>query len=453
MSVPKPGDRIGCLTCTESLLKRREFIRTWALSLFGISLSRYLQAKSVFAEAGIDVEANATAKSCILVWLDGGPSHVDMWDPKAGSSFKPISTNVPGIQVSSLLPRMARRMDKVSIIRSMHTEENNHGQGTYYALTGHRPTAAMQFPSFGTIVTRERGPRNHVPAHVAVPGYKEGNKGNYMKGAFLDARYDPMVVGTDPNSEGFQVQDLSLPKAISPKRLEDRRSLLALMDETYRRKMEMAEAFKMDSFTEQAVNMVLSPEVREAFDLSKESEKTRDAYGRTGFGQSLLLSRRLVEAGSRFVTAAGHDLNGWDTHADNDKKHRDNLVPGLERSLPVLLDDLEARGLLESTLVLVMGEFGRTPRFNSKGGRDHWPHCWSMILGGGGVEGGKVVGASDERGAFVAERMVSMGDVHATVYKAFGIDWTKEYMSPIGRPIKIANSIDDTTGQPVHELI
>ena len=202
------------------------------------------------------------------------------------------------------------------------------------------------------------------------------------------------------------------------------------MDETYRRKMEMAEAFKMDSFTEQAVNMVLSPEVREAFDLSKESEKTRDAYGRTGFGQSLLLSRRLVEAGSRFVTAAGHDLNGWDTHAGNDKKHRDNLVPGLERSLPVLLDDLEARGLLESTLVLVMGEFGRTPRFNSKGGRDHWPHCWSMILGGGGVEGGKVVGASDERGAFVAERMVSMGDVHATVYKAFGIDWTKEYMSP-----------------------
>ena len=453
MSTLVPGSKIGCLTCTAGLLKRRQFIRAGALSLVGISLSQYLRAKSFLAEAGVDVDRKASAKSCVLVWLDGGPSHVDMWDPKPQSSFKPISTNVPGIQISNLLPRMATRMDKVSIIRSMHTEENNHGQGTYYAITGHKPTAAMKFPSFGSIITKERGPRNKVPAHVAVPGYTEGAKGEYLKSAFLDARYDPMVVGADPNSEDFEVHDLSLPKSLSPQRLEDRRSILELIDQTYRQKLEMSESFKMDSFTEQALNMILAPQVRNAFDLSKESEKTRDAYGRTGFGQSLLLSRRLVESGSRFVTAAGHSLNGWDTHAENDKKHRDVLVPVLDHALPVFLDDLEERGLLKSTIVIVMGEFGRTPHFNSKGGRDHWPQCWSLILGGGGIEGGKIVGSSDERGAFVAERMVSMGDVHATIYKAFGIDWTKEYMSPIGRPIKIANSIDDTTGHPVSELI
>ncbi len=453
MSLPIPGTKAGCLTCTGSLLGRRHFIRTGALSLLGMSLSQYLRAESLLAEAGVDVSKKATANSCILVWLEGGPSHIDMWDPKPQSSFKPISTNVPGIQVSNLLPRMAKQMDKVSIIRSMRTEENNHGQGTYYAFTGHRPTAAMTFPSLGSIINKEMGPRNQVPPYVLVPGFKEGPREEYLKSAFLGAQYDPMALMSDPNAEDFKVQDLSLPKTLTPERLDDRRSLMALLDRSYRQRMEIAERFKMDSFAEKALGMVTSLEVRNAFDLSQESEKIRDAYGRTGFGQSLLLARRLVESGSRFVTAAGHDLNGWDAHAENDIKHEKKLVPGLDHALPVLLDDLQERGLLESTIVIAMGEFGRTPRFNSKGGRDHWPHCWSLVLGGGGIRGGLVVGASDERGAHVAERMVTMGDLYATIYKALGIDWTKEYMSPIGRPIKIANSIDDTTGQPVTELI
>jgi uncharacterized protein (DUF1501 family) len=200
--------------------------------------------------------------------------------------------------------------------------------------------------------------------------------------------------------------------------------------------------------------MILSPAVRDAFDLSKEPEKLKDAYGRHGFGQSVLLARRLVEAGSRFVTAAGYRFNAWDTHGDNDRRHRDDLVPVLDQVLATLLEDLQQRGLLETTCVLAMGEFGRTPHHNPDAGRDHWSHCWSMALGGGGIRGGQVIGASDERGAYLAAgRRVTIGDLFATVYKAFGIDWHKEYMHPIGRPVKIANSEADHTGEPITELI
>jgi len=445
--------QIGCLTDAEAILSRRHFLKVGSLSLLGMSLSQYLRDKEVLAAAGVSVDKNAKAQSCVLVWLEGGPSHVDTWDPKPNSSFKPISTNVPGVQISELLPRMARQMEKLALIRSVHTEENNHAQGTYYALTGHRPTAAMQFPSLGSIITKEMGPRNQVPPHILVPGWKaRGAYEQYLKGAFLGAAYDPMVL-SDPSQEGFQIEDLSLPKTLSRERLEERSSFLKVVDQTFRQKSELAEYVSMDRFSEQALKMVLTPQVRDAFDLSRESEKTKDAYGRNSFGQSLLLARRLVEAGSRFVTAAGHQLNSWDTHADNDKNHKEKLTPMLDETLPTFLEDLKQRGLLESTVVIAMGEFGRSPHLNSKSGRDHWPHCWSLVLGGGGIQGGRIVGASDERGAYVADRMISMGDVYATIYKAFGIDWHKEYMSPIGRPVKIANAISDRTGEPIKELI
>ena len=444
--------RAGCLRITPNLMRRRAFLRVGSLSLLGVHLSQCLKARHLMAASGRSSGLKASARSCILIWLEGGPSQVDTWDPKPNSSFKPISTNVDGIQISELLPRVARHMDKLSVIRSMQTEENNHGQATYYAITGHRPTAAMQFPSLGSIVTKETALEVKIPPHVLVPGWGGGGSQRYWKSAFLGAEYDPMVV-SDPNKEDFQVPDLRLPKSLTVERLEDRRSFLQLVDGVYRRQAELAEYGHMDSFSRQALEMILAPEVRAAFDLSQESEKSRDAYGRTSFGQSLLLARRLVEAGSRFVTAAGHDLNGWDTHSDNDERHGKKLVPVLDRTLSTLLEDLEQRGLLESTLVIVTGEFGRTAHHNSKLGRDHWPHCWSLALAGGGIQGGQVVGASDERGAFVAERRVTMGDLYATIYKALGIDWHKEYMTPIGRPVKIANSIDDETGQPLSELI
>ena len=445
--------KAGCLTVTADLLQRRHFLKVGSLSLLGISLPQYLEFSSAMAASGEHPDKKAKAQSCIMVWLEGGPSQVDTWDPKTNSNFKPISTKVPGIEVSELLPQVSKYVDELALIRSVHTEENNHAQGTYYAMTGHRPTAAMQFPSLGTIVTKELGSRNNVPANVLVPEtWKTNAYGEYLKGAFLDPAYNPMVV-PDPSKEDFQVSDLALPKTLSIERLQDRRSMLSLVDRLYRSKIERAEHEAMDKFTEQALRMILTPEARQAFDLSKESEKTKDAYGRGSFGQSLLLARRLVEAGSRFVTAAGHELNGWDTHSDNDKRHKEKMVPGLDQSLPVLLGDLKQRGLLETTVVIVMGEFGRSPHHNSKAGRDHWPHCWSLAIGGGGIRGGQVVGASDQRGAYVADRMISMGDLYATIYKTLGIDWHKEYMSPIGRPVKIANALDDETGQPIKELI
>jgi uncharacterized protein (DUF1501 family) len=257
----------------------------------------------------------------------------------------------------------------------------------------------------------------------------------------------------DPSKPDFAVTDLSLPKTVSEASVESRSAFLKAVDRRYRALNEKAEHADLDAYTAQAWKMILTPAVRDAFDLSKESDKTKEQYGKDSIGSSLLLARRLVEAGSRFVTAAGYHSTSWDTHSDNDRGHRDRLAPPLDRSLSALIDDLEARGLLETTLVVAMGEFGRTPFINPNLGRDHWPNCWSLALAGGGIKRGIVVGASDERGANVTDRVVAMGDLFATIYKLLGIDWRKEYMSPIGRPVKIANSLDDQTGEPVAELL
>ena len=435
-----------------------------SLSLLGVSLSQYLELASVAATHGAAAgNKKATAQACILLWLEGGCSHIDSWDPKPNSGFKPISTNVPGIQISSLFPRIARHMDKLAIIRSMHTEENNHPQGTHYAMTGHRPNPATKFPSLGSIITKELGPRNKVPPYVLIPKPWELDfdvtYADSFHAAFLGAENNPLVL-SDPSQGDFQVPDLSLPKSLSAGAIEDRRSFLSIVDRRYRQKESHAELARMDTFMQQALSMILSPAVRKAFDLSEESEKTKDRYGRTRVGQSVLLARRLVESGCRFVTAAGYKHGEWDTHGrtdpgsrSNDDMLRDVLTPTLDQTLSALLEDLDQRGLLESTVVIVTGEFGRTPYINAAQGRDHWPACWSLLLGGGGIQGGQIVGSSDDRGAQVAERMVTMGDLFATIYKALGIDWTKTYMSPIRRPIYIANSIGDKPGEPIDELI
>ena len=446
-------EKHACLRCATRSVGRRHFLRLGSLSLLGLNLSHYLRVQSALAAAGSNPAQAAKARACILLWLEGGPSHIDTWDPKAHSSFKPIATNVDGIQVSELLPRVAQHMDKLSIIRSMHTEEIDHPEGHHYALTGHRPNLAMQFPSLGSIIAKEMGPRNGLPPYVVCPQWPIHREyEDFFKAAFIGPAYDPMFV-PDPSKGGFEVPDLILPKSVSLERIEKRRSLLDIVEHQYRRKLEMAELAAMDPFTQQALNMIMSPNVRKAFDLAEEPDKIKEAYGRHGFGQSVLLARRLVEAGCRFVTASGYQYSQWDTHGENDKNLREELVPKLDQALSTLLEDLQQRGLLESTVVIAMGEFGRTPHVNPANGRDHWPHCWSMVLGGGGVRGGQVIGASDERGAQVVSRQVTIGDLFATVYKTFGIDWTKTYMTPIGRPVKIANSIDDKTGGPIDELV
>ena len=427
---------------------RRSFLRVGSLGLLGVGLEGYLHARRLAAEAGKDPEESATASSCVMIWLHGGPSQMDTWDPKPISAFQAIPTSVPGIQISELLPTVAQRMEQVSLVRSVQTEETNHQRADYYGLTGHRPTPAMTFPGLGAIVTKEKGARSRLPPHIVVPGGTDHQQ--HQRGAFLGTSFDPLVV-SDPNAKDFAVSDLSLPPQLTREHLDDRRTFLNVVEAQFRRKVKLAEYANMDELTRRAMSMLLAPEVKNAFDLAKESDATRDAYRRTSFGQSLLLSRRLVEAGARFITVSGHDLSDWDSHADNDKRQKKQST-GLDQPLATFIEDLGQRGLLDSTLVIVMGEFGRTPHYNTKLGRDHWPHCWSLAMAGGGVQGGRVVGASDERGAYVAEKRVTIGDLFATVYKAFGIDWHTEYMSPVGRPIKIANSIDDETGEPIAEL-
>lgn len=429
---------------------RRAVLRVGSLGLLGVRLADFLRARAAMAAAN-DPPPRAPAEAVILVWLEGGPSQVDTWDPKPSSGFRSIATRTPGLAISELLPRTAAHLDRLSLIRSMRTEENEHGRAAHYALTGHRPTPVMRFPGIGAMVTHEVPPRAGMPAHVLVPGYKGAGYEPLHKAAFLPAVCNPLVLA-DPNLEPFDVPDLVLPKTWTVERLEHRRSMLQIVDRQFRQQVERAENADYDRFAEQALTLLTSTRVREALDLSRETSQTRDAYGRTSFGQSLLLARRLVEAGSRFVTAAGHNLNGWDTHTNNDVRTKE-VATGLDASLPVLLDDLRERGLLDSTIVLVMGEFGRTAQRNNKLGRDHWPHCWSLALGGGGLRGGQVVGQSDEQGAYVAQRPVAIGDLYATLYKQFGIDWTREYMTPIGRPIKIANAWNDVTGEPLVELV
>ncbi len=437
----------GCPTCGSADWGRREFLRIGGLPFLGIGLSQFLRAAERAAAAGEDPPKKAS--SVILIWLSGGPPHMDTWDPKPNSNFKAISTNVAGIQISEVLPRIARQMDQLSLIRSMHSVENDHPQGTYYGMTGHSPSPGFRFPSFGSIVSRELGGRNNLPPYVVTPPLSYSH--SYMSGN-MGAQYDPMIV-PDPSQDDFEIPDLTLPKSLSPEVIEDRRRFLQVVDREYRKQEDFARFRSMDAYQKQALEMILAPEVRKAFDLSQEPEKVREAYGRTRFGQALLLARRLVEAGCRFVTAEGYDHSEWDTHFDNDKILSQKLAPRLDQALPTLLTELQERGLLDSTVVLVMGEFGRTPDINPKAGRDHWCHCWSLALGGGGIKGGQVVGASDERGAYVADRQVTIGDLFATVYKALGIDWSKAYTGRDGRPLYIANSTGDRPGHPVDELL
>jgi hypothetical protein len=431
-------------------ISRRGFLRVGSLAPLCIGLAPFLRSS-----LALGAPPQGKAQACILLWLEGGPSQMDTWDPKGNSTLKRIATKVPGLQISELFPRVARQMDKLSVIRSMHTEENNHPQGTYNTLTGHRPNAAMKFPSVGSIICKETGRRNELPQYALVPQPQEVDFFSYAdayNAAFLGADYNPMIV-PDPSQEGFHIPDLRLPKTVTADTIEHRQAFLKVVDQQFREKEQLAEFATADALSRQALGMLLSPKVERAFDLSREPDKVRNAYGRDRVGQSVLLARRLVESGCRFVSASGYRHGQWDTHGKNEETLRKDLAPLLDRTLSVLLADLEERGLLQTTVVLVMGEFGRTPTINPQLGRDHWPDCWSLLVGGGGIAGGHVVGASDKNAAYVADRMVSMGDLYATIYKAFGIDWTKTYMTPIGRPIYIANALGDKQGEPIKELV
>ena len=436
---------------------RRELLRVGGLSALGITLCDWLRT----AEA-----ANGKAKSVILIFNAGAPSHIDLWDmkPEAPAEvrgiFKPIKTNVPCIEISELMPSLARHADKYAIVRTVNHGHNQHNSGMYWSIVG-RPyrvdstlinPSRNDYPSFGTLVgwlAQQNGYDRALPPYVITPAPHCDSTvyitpGQY--GGFLGNRYDPFVLNSDPAAPGFKVPNIEPVEGLTIERLHKRQSLLQQLDSGLRAQ-ENGQMRDLDAAQQKAFSLVTSSEVRKAFDLSSEPAKVRDRYGRNTWGQSHLLSRRLVEAGARFVTTVNGQSIVWDTHKDNFNGLKNRLVPRMEQAFSALLEDLSQRGLLESTLVVWMGDFGRTPKINADAGRDHWPPCYSVVLAGGGVRGGQVIGQSDAIGAYPVARPVSPADIHASVFAALGYDpHATTYMSPESRPLPLSE------GQPIQEL-
>ena len=414
-------------------ISRRNFLRIGALTPVGLSLANLLSLEQ--ARAGTP---NALrAKSVILVFLGGGISHHDTFDPKPDAveeirgKYKSVGTNVAGLHVSELLPKMAQTMDRVCLIRSGTHENDHHETATNWVLSGRFGSPFGDYPAMGAVVAHETGFSGLVPPYVAVPK-NPSFTWELGKSAWLGGRSESFKCG-DPNAAEFKVRDLSQSQAVTPQMIERRQTLLGAIDKLATHIQGNDQIATYGEFERKAAEMVLSPRAQAAFDISREDAKIRDAYGRTELGQSCLMARRLVEGGVRFVTV---NNGGWDHH----KKIFDGLekkVPDFDRAFSALIQDLDQRGLLDETLVVAMGEFGRTPKVNKDAGRDHWGRAGSILFAGAGVRGGKVIGATDKNGAFVIERPVRPADVCWTIYESLGIDPRKDLHTPEGRPVSI----------------
>lgn len=385
--------------------------------------------------------------NCILVWLDGGPSHYETFDPKPGApsdirgSFQDIATAVPGIRFSEAVPELAKVADKVTVIRSVCHKDPNHGGGNHYLMTGSPtpvPVACGAFvtfhPSFGSVVSWQRGQRQGLPPYVSMPSVTRSGGPN-----FLGGKHSAFVIDGQPNSADFKVRDVVLPAEISEGRAAHRRELRAALDTMARHADRLAEdpAVNFDQYLQQGVDLVLSSQAQAAFDLSREDKKVRDEYGRNDFGQRLLMARRLVEVGVSWVTV---NSGGWDHHTKLFEAYKGDSVRNMDRGVAALIRDLDQRGLLDSTLVVLLGEFGRTPKVNKDAGRDHWPHAMSILMAGGGCPRGAVVGATDAKGYAASEAVYRPEDFAASLYWKMGIDPNQVLHTNTGRPVQLVNN-------------
>jgi hypothetical protein len=409
---------------------RREFLRIGSIG--GLGLGDYL---SLRAQTPTGEE-----KACIMIVLDGGPPQHETFDMKPDApsdirgTFNPIATNVPGIQICEHLPRTARQMDKFAILRSVNGRTAIHFNGVYFLMTGYLPIQSMEFPSVGAVAAKELGPRKGMPPYVL-----NAMLDHAMGPGFLGSAHAPFWVRSDPSSPEFRVDDLELPVDTDWKEIADRRWLMNQIDKSFRERDTKGRFEARDRFYQEAESIMRSPQVKKAFDIWAEPEALRDRYGRTPLGQGCLLARRLVEGGARFVTINSSRAI-WDTHADNFKRCEKQLLPEFDAAFSTLMEDLHGRGLLSSTLVVVSGEFGRTPKINASGGRDHWPRVFSVLMAGAGVKGGQVYGSSDATGSDPKDHPVSVEDLTATIYDRLGINPAKEYHSPSGRPVRLSNN-------------
>jgi uncharacterized protein (DUF1501 family) len=443
-------------------LTRRDFLHAGSLSLLGLSLPQLLALKAAGA-----VKEEARDKSCIFLFLVGGPSQLDTFDPKPEAPaevrgpYRPISTSVPGIQLSEIFPRTARLADRFSLIRSLHhTAAGVHDTGHQMMQTGRLFLNGLEQPHAGCVYGYLKGPRNELPPHVLIPvpiGNTGGNMPHGQNAGFLGKKHDPFILNADPAAADFKVPDLLPPEHIGAVRLQRRQKLREAVDRSVEQLERNPDARLLDENFQQAFKIVSSAAAREAFDISREEEKTRERYGLNKFGQGCLLARRLIERGVRFVTVNMFETVfneiTWDIHGSAPfspiECYRDLVGPMFDNAFSSLLDDLTERGMLEDTVVVAMGEFGRTPKINPAGGRDHWPQCWSVLMAGGGLKGGQVVGASDEIGAYPKDRPTSPAEVVATVYAALGLDLEHELRGPQNRPIPLV----DYGVKPIQELL
>ena len=441
-------------------LTRRDFLHAGSLSYLGLSLP------SLFGLKALGAVNPQRDMNVIMLFLVGGPSQLDTWDMKPNAPaeirgpYKPIKTNVPGIQVSEVFPKMARHADKYAIVRTLyHTAAAVHDTGHQMMQTGRLFQGGIEYPHIGCVLGKLRGPKGDVPPHVLLPrpiGNTGGNMPHGQTAGFLGKLYDPFVLNADPSEPNFQVPDMLPPEYLPAVRVDRRRAWRGLIDKSVQQFESNPDARLLDSTFHQAYTLMSSAKAREAFDLQKEPEDSRSRYGQNRFGQSCLLARRLIEAGVRFVTVnmfeTVFDEITWDIHGSSPFSpigcYRDLVGPMFDAAFTQLLADLHQRGLLDNTLVVATGEFGRTPKVNPAGGRDHWPQCWSMLFAGGGVKGGQIVGESDEIAGAPKTRPVSPAEVAATIYQALGISLETELPGASGRPIRLV----DHGVNPIHEL-
>jgi hypothetical protein len=432
------------IDCTGA--SRRDFLRIGGLAALGLTLPVALRARGANA-----TPLAKTPPSCILIWLEGGPSHIDTFDPKPDApaevrgEFGTVATCLPGVRFSDPLSNLAKVADKFSVIRGHDPRNGTHGVADHLMMSGHKFNPSLAYPCYGAVVAKERGYVNGLMPFVQL-GRNIDRRSNGGIAGILGDQFNAFEVNDDPNSPAFRVRDLSVATKADRDRLQRRFAMLNELDK-YQKAVEtdIPAVQARDVFYEKAHNLITSPAAKAAFDLGREPDKVRESYGRNGVGQSCLLARRLVEAGVQFVTVT---TGGWDTHTNNFKSLKDRLLPPMDQGYAALLRDLSDRGMLDNTLVVWMGDFGRTPKINPSAGRDHWSSAGVVCMGGGGIKTGQVVGATSALGEYVTDSPVAPHDVAATIYHALGIPLHTWYKTPDGRPVELCPE-----GKPVQQLI
>ena len=433
----RPSAVQGCASFRSAGFGRREFLQVGSLSGLGLSLGGLFRMQAAQADAKAFSHFEGTAKSVIHIWLPGGWAQQETFDPKPLSPAEyrgelgVIDTKLPGVKFSEKLAKSAGIADKITVVRSMTHGEAAHERGTHNMFTGYRPSPALQYPSFGSVISHEFGPRDNLPPYVCIP-----NQPNEFAGSgYLSSAYSGFSLGADPADGRFKVRDLNLPEGVDEPRVDKRRRMLDVVNDHFRQTETSDSLDALDTFYDRAYSMISSDKAREAFDMTKESDAIKDEYGRNQAGMRMLLSRRLVESGVRFVTMT---YGGWDMH-DNIAGSMKGQLPAFDQGFASLIRDLDRTGLLATTLVCVCSEFGRTPKINATAGRDHWPKVFSVVMAGGGLKQGIVYGSSNATASEPEDDPLTVEDWATTIYDRLGIVADKELMAPGDRPIEIVD--------------